>query len=287
MPYLQARDNRFFYQQDGQGPEVVLLHAVTSNLAVWVFGGLFEALLDAYRVTAYDLRGHGHSGASPTGYTSSAMAEDFAAIHARLGLAPAFLVGHSFGAVVATHAATLFPERVRGLVLADPYFPGLKSVEPNFESANVWHDMKDVFRIAGAELGESVDMARLFEVVESLAPAQLGRIQQELGPESTRWLSGFPKLARTSCGREILEVAGLDEERILSVRQPVALLYDEESPFLATCRHLEARLVNCRVEIVPGARHVAPLQNPEAFNRLVRQCLDEMRSSRPIAGEPG
>jgi hypothetical protein len=34
---------------------------------------------------------------------------------------------------------------------------------------------------------------------------------------------------------------------------------------------LEANLSNIRVEIVPGARHVAPLQNTAAFVQLVQK----------------
>src|SRR3954449_1244591 len=107
MPELIANGVRFHYQQSGQGPDVVLLHAVTSNLAVWLFTGLPDALAGEFRVTAYDFRGHGASDVTPAGYTSAAMADDYRRLHAALGLGPALLVGHSFGAVVATHAAVL------------------------------------------------------------------------------------------------------------------------------------------------------------------------------------
>ena len=62
----------------------------------------------------FDQRGHGASERPPTGYTSAQMADDFRALHAALGLSPAFVVGHSFGGVVGVHAASLFPESVRG-----------------------------------------------------------------------------------------------------------------------------------------------------------------------------
>src|SRR5262245_9962593 len=118
MPEVIVNGTRLYYQQSGSGPDVVLVHAVTSNQAVWLFAGLVDALAENHRVTSYDLRGHGASERPPSGYTSAAMASDFAELHRSLGLGPAVLVGHSFGGVVAMHAAIDHPDAVRGVILS-------------------------------------------------------------------------------------------------------------------------------------------------------------------------
>jgi pimeloyl-ACP methyl ester carboxylesterase len=278
MPQLRVNGATLNYVQKGQGPDVVLIHAVTSNLAVWLFIGLLDKLARAgFRATAYDLRGHGLSEATPAGYTSAEMAEDFRQLHAALDLGRAYLVGHSFGAVVAVHAAVLYPQCVAGLVLADPYFPGLAHVEPNLARSNVWLDMREHFRHAGIELGEAVDFTRLFQVVESLTGEQKAALRERMGAASERWLAQLPRLAHTSCGTDVFAVAGLTAEQILSVRLPVVALYDEHSPFLATCRYLEQHLPNCVVEIVPGAGHLGPVQNPAVFVELVGKHLMRLR----------
>jgi pimeloyl-ACP methyl ester carboxylesterase len=265
------------YQQAGAGPDVVLLHAVTANMAVWLACNLVDTLARDYRVTAYDLRGHGLSDATPSGYTSADMAEDFRRLHDTLGLGPAYLIGHSFGAVVAMHAAAEYPDRVSGMILSDPYFPGLARLEPNLGNANVWIDIREMFGHAGLDLGDSVDFTTLFRTVAELTPAQLRVIRQRMGPASTRWLSQLPRLAETTCGHDVFAVAGLTEERIRSVRQPVVALYDEHSPFLATCRFLEENLPNCTIEIVPGTKHMAPVQNGRLFVELVQKHLPALR----------
>src|SRR6476469_3734672 len=146
MPDVTANGTRLFYQQSGHGPDVVLVHAITSNQAVWVFTGLADTLAaDGFRVTTYDLRGHGASDRPPTGYTSAAMAADFRALHAELDLKPALVVGHSFGGVIGIHTAVLHPECVRGVILSDSFFPGLRHVEPNFGRSNVWVDLRETF----------------------------------------------------------------------------------------------------------------------------------------------
>jgi 3-oxoadipate enol-lactonase len=277
VPHANVNGVDLHYQQAGAGPDVVLLHAVTANMAVWLVSNLVDTLARDYRVTAYDLRGHGLSAATPSGYTSAEMAEDLRGLHDVLGLGPAYLIGHSFGGVVAMHAAATYPDRVSGMILSDPYFPGLARLEPNVGNANVWMDIREMFGHAGLDLGDTIDFTTLFRTVAELSPAQLRLIRERMGSGSTRWLSQLPRLAETTCGRDVFAVAGLTEERIRSVRQPVVALYDEHSPFLATSRFLGDHLPNCTVEIVPGTKHMAPVQNGPLFVELVRKHLASLR----------
>jgi pimeloyl-ACP methyl ester carboxylesterase len=276
VPYVNLDGVRLHYQQSGHGCDVVLIHAVTSNLAVWLFSGIVERLSTEFRVTAYDLRGHGTSDVTPAGYTSADMADDLHRLHAALGLGPAFLVGHSFGAVVALHAAVLYPQSVAGLVLSDPYFPGLGHLEPNLGESEVWQDLRDVFHCAGVEIGGSVNFANLFYLVRDLTPEQLETVKHEMGAAGARWLAQLPRLAETTCGADVFAVAGLTEDRIRSVRQPVVALYNEHTPLQATWRWLREHLPHSTIEIVPGAKHVAVLQNPEVFAGLVQKHLSAL-----------
>jgi pimeloyl-ACP methyl ester carboxylesterase len=282
MPDVVANGVRFFYQQTGTGPDVVLLHAVTSNLAVWLFSGLPDALaVDGFRVTLFDFRGHGMSDRPPTGYTSADMAADFRAVHAELGLGPAVLVGHSFGGVVGLHAAMLFPDLVRGVVLSDSFFPGLRHVEPNFGRPNVWTDLRETFGKVGVDLGETVDFERLFRTAAALTPEQSKTLEDLAGPIGRGWLRQLPQLAETTCGADVLTEAGLTADVIAGVRPPVVALYDEFSPFLATSRWLEANLPGCVAEIIPAAKHLAMIENTPGFTDAVRRHA--RRLSAPLS----
>ena len=273
MPDVEVNGTRLYYQQTGSGPDVVLVHAVTSNQAVWVFGGLVDALAGDFRVTTYDLRGHGASARPATGYTSAAMAEDLRQLHAALGLGPALLVGHSFGGVTALHAAVNHPEIVTGVILSDSFFPGLRAVEPNFGKANVWVDLRGTFGRVGVELGDTVDFTGLFRAAAALTPDQLKTLEGIVGPFGRGWLRQLPLLAETTCGDEVLAEAELTADAIASVRCPVVALYDEFSPFLATCRWLESNLPDCTAEIIPAAKHLAVLENADVFAAAVARHL--------------
>ncbi len=276
MPEVEANGTRLYYQQTGEGPDVVLVHAVTSNQAVWVFSGLIDALAPAFRVTAYDLRGHGVSARPATGYTSAVMAEDFRQFHAALGLKPAYLIGHSFGGVVSTHAAALYPECVAGVMLSDSFFPGLKHIEPNFGKMSIWTDVRDTFARVGVTLGETVDFAELFRETASLAPDKLKELEDIYGAFGRGWLRQLPKLAETTCGDEVMQEAGLTADVLAGIAQPVVALYDEFSPFLATCRWLEQHLPRCTAEIIPAAKHLAMLDNTAGFTDAVTRHLKRL-----------
>lgn len=276
MPRADLAGLSIHYQQSSSGPDVVLLHGFTSNMAIWMLTNIVGTLAEDFRVTAYDLRGHGMSDVTPEGYTSADMAGDLKNLHDALGLGPLYIVGHSFGGVVGIHAASLYPDVVAGVIVADSYFPGLAHLEPNMEHTEAWQGLYAAFHDAGCEIGQTVDFPRLFEAVASLTPEQLEVIREKMGAASVRWLATMPQLASTTAAREAFEVAGLTSADICRVRQPVVALYDEHSPFMATCRFLEEHLPRGTSDIVQGARHLALLENTEAFVRQVREHLRRM-----------
>lgn len=273
MPHADLDGLKLHYQQMGQGPDVVLLHGLTSNLAMWLFSGLVPALAGEFRVTSYDLRGHGLSDAPPDGYTSVDMAHDLKKLHERLELGPTFMLGHSFGGVVAMHAARLYPEIVSGVILSDSYFPGLDHLEPNMEHAEVWQDLRQTYAEIGYEIGDTVNFQRLFDIVLQLSPEEMKHIEAKLGPPAARWLAQLPQLAKTTAARDAFVDAGLTAAELCRIEQPVVALYDEHTPFEATCRFLTERLPHATRDVVPGARHLALLESPELFVQLVQKHL--------------
>ena len=68
-------------------------------------------------------------------------------------------------------------------------------------------------------------------------------------------------------------MAGLTAEQIAAVPRPVVALYDEFSPFLATCSWLKEHLPHCTAEIIPAAKHLAVVENTVAFTDAVRRHL--------------
>ena len=83
MPKLKANGLNFHYQQAGSGPDVILIHGVTGDLSIWFLCEAMGVLARSFRVTAFDLRGHGYSDVPRDGYTSADQAGDVDGDHGR------------------------------------------------------------------------------------------------------------------------------------------------------------------------------------------------------------
>ena len=106
---------RIHYVEAGQGPPVVLLHALGADLTDWRDN--IAALAAAHRVIAFDSVGSGQSDKPPIDYRPSTMIDFLAGFMDALGIQRASLVGHSFSGATAAGFALAFPHRVDRLVL--------------------------------------------------------------------------------------------------------------------------------------------------------------------------
>ena len=113
-------------------PAVVLLHGFPETWRTW--RTVAADLVTDHRVVVPDLRGAGCSDLAPddgrtdpdgrTAYGPAALAADLDGLAAALDLAPAVVVGHDMGAMVALAWAHDAPGRVRHLVLSGGGVPG-------------------------------------------------------------------------------------------------------------------------------------------------------------------
>jgi pimeloyl-ACP methyl ester carboxylesterase len=94
---------------------VVFLHGVAGSRATYSW--LPEAVA-GHEVVRPDFRGHGLAERTPGSYLIAHYAAD--AVAALSAVGPAFVVGHSLGAVAAWWAAQVVPDLVLGAVLEDP-----------------------------------------------------------------------------------------------------------------------------------------------------------------------
>jgi len=118
LPGFTARDREVrgaslrLYER-GEGAPVVLLHGLGGAASNWV--AVAPALAERCRVLVPELPGHGASSALPAPVpTLDAYADRVGAVLD----APAVVVGHSLGGVVALRLALRRPQLVRGMVLA-------------------------------------------------------------------------------------------------------------------------------------------------------------------------
>lgn len=270
------------YQQLGEGPPVVMIHGLFSSLAFWYFNVMPE-MAARWRVTAYDLRGHGYSTVARSGYTSSSMAEDLSGLLDCLGIAGAHLVGHSFGGAVALQYAALHPERVYSLTLADAWVPCL---QPELTGVDPSHWQEVTARLAREGTVVPEDLPRVaygsFEEKARLPEWTAQGVGQSWieGALLNQW-SGDARVSRrwlelmrtTSAAEEMCSAAGLTVERIRLIETPALAIFGQYSGCLRTLDGLEENLRSCTKVLVPGVGHLHPLLRPDLFVRHLEAFL--------------
>jgi pimeloyl-ACP methyl ester carboxylesterase len=119
MPFVSTQAGKVFYEQLGQGPALVLLHATLHDHHD--FDPVAEVLASNYRTTALDWPGHGRSDTPnpPTRCDAFLLADTLAEVVETLQLQPAVFIGNSVGGYAAARLAINQPNRVAGLVLVN------------------------------------------------------------------------------------------------------------------------------------------------------------------------
>jgi len=110
--------------QQGKGRPAILIHGLAASLHDW--DALLPALADdGYRACALDLLGHGgsHKPERVEDYTIANVFRHLAGwVDSLQCRKPAVVIGHSLGGYLALEYALRFPERVRALVLVNPFY---------------------------------------------------------------------------------------------------------------------------------------------------------------------
>lgn len=113
-----------YYEIDGVGEPLLLLHGGTGCHGDWVYAGR-EHFEREYRLIAPDARGHGRSTNPLKTITHRQCALDTLALLDHLGVERCKAIGVSMGGNILLHMATLQPERIEAMVIvsATMYFP--------------------------------------------------------------------------------------------------------------------------------------------------------------------
>ena len=115
MPTVQANGIDMYYEQQGEGPPLVLIPYLAADQACYAFQvGEYAKHFTCFSV---DLRGAGLSGKPEGTYTTELLADDVAAFMQAVGLDSAHVAGLSLGAATGMWLAAKYPARVTSLSL--------------------------------------------------------------------------------------------------------------------------------------------------------------------------
>jgi pimeloyl-ACP methyl ester carboxylesterase len=124
--YIQVNNQDIYTYTAGKTldpakPTVVLIHGVLNDHSVWILQSRYLAN-HGFNVLAIDLPGHGKSAGSCPRSVQEA-AEFVIALLDAAHIDKAALVGHSWGSLIAMHAASIAPLRVTHLAMVATAYP--------------------------------------------------------------------------------------------------------------------------------------------------------------------
>src|SRR5213593_2929972 len=114
MPYADLNGLHMYYETEGAGGPLVLLHGGLGSSGM--FGPVRTALAKGRRVIAPDLQAHGRTADIDRPIDPKTMAGDIIALIEQLKIGKTDLMGYSLGSAVALHVAIQRPDLVRRLV---------------------------------------------------------------------------------------------------------------------------------------------------------------------------
>ena len=116
MPFINTKNLRIYYQSEGQGDNLLYISGTGGDLrkSPTPFD---NDLKNNFRLTAYDQRGLGQTEATQGPYSMQDYAEDACHLLNQLDFKRSYVIGVSFGGMVAQHLAINFPDMVTKLVL--------------------------------------------------------------------------------------------------------------------------------------------------------------------------
>lgn len=253
------------WQQMGQGRDVILIHGLAANRAFWF--PLASALQAHCHVTLFDLRGHGYSSTTASGYSSVDMGRDLLALMDALGMSSASVIGHSYGGGAALEAACIAPQRFERLALLDTR---VQRLQPEMR-------LRDLDRLSAFEqalLDDAGGPTALDDETQIgfrfLEQAARRRLQGALGDRdefvpfgegsgARRAASAWLRLLDQTHARTEFVQAGADEARIAQLRLPLLLMYGERSRCWPSAHALARLCPQAHTIRVAGAGHFFPI----------------------------
>ncbi|MFI2380232.1 alpha/beta fold hydrolase [Streptomyces sp. NPDC018964] len=254
----------------GRKPPVVLLHGLTYDRRQW--GPLIGKLTAAEperQIVAFDLPGHGGSPDAESCRPSDLASELRRSIDA-IGLAAPMLVGHSFGAVVATAYAAAHPAagviNVDQPLLAGPFARRLREVEPLLRGPG-W---RDVWNEQLAAMGIDTLPAEARELVRTATTPR-----QELLLEYWRELLEVPS-------EELAELRTSEMRAIVAAGASYSHVSGGDVP-APYAQWLSAVMPSVRIVSLPGGGHFPHLVHPAGIANLLTGRPDDRPDVIPPA----
>ena len=240
-------------------PPLVFLHGIGG--AARSFSPQLDHFARTCRAVAWDMPGHG--GSSPLEIvTIDTLTAALAGFLAHAGLHRPVLVGHSLGGMVAQRLLALQPHAVSALVLAQTS-AAFGSRDPAWGTAFV------AARLGPLDAGQT-----MADLAEAMVAEAVGDAPDPAGMDLARWC--YAHTPDSTYRDTVRALPGFDmRDALARIAVPTLVLAgarDRNAP-PAGMQRMAARIPGATYVELPGAGHLAHLEQPAAFNAALQGFL--------------
>lgn len=250
---------KIVFNQQGKGKlAVIFVHGWSNNKSIW--DAQVAHFSEKYKAIAVDLAGFGDSGNNRSNWTMSAFGDDVAAIIKDLKLKHVILVGFSMGAPVVIETAVKVPENIAGVILVDD----LLNIETKYPPETV-HLFDSILMdlITFPTLEKAVNLGFLKKNPEMNFPKivnMLNKYPSRIGFQES--LSSYFTWINEDCA-----------ERLKLIKAPVTAINSDSEP--TNVEAFRRYIPSFQAKIIPGVGHVVFWDEPDEFNRLLEESIQE------------
>jgi 3-oxoadipate enol-lactonase len=262
--FIEADNTKFYYEMEGSGTPLVLVHAGIADNRMW--NEQFHIFAEKYQTIRYDRRGFGQTKMVAGDFS---LHGDLYAVLNALDIKQAILVGCSQGGKTVTNFALEHPQMVKALVLVGSALGG---IDFNLESP------KQEEEIEKAEAAG--DLALVNELEIQIWVDGQGRTPDQVDPrvrelvKDMNWIAlQYPQ----DLGNEIpLQPAAAN--RLAEIKVPtLVVIGDLDTAWCqAAADHLAKNIPNAKKVMMKDVAHLPNMEKPGEFNKHLLEFLNNM-----------
>lgn len=251
---------------DGKGSKrVALVHSVAMDRRFWL--PVAERLMaSGASVVVYDCRGHGASDKPGGPYTVELFADDLADLLDAVGWPSALVAGASMGGCVALAFAAIHPTRTAALGLID---------------TTAWYG-PDARKAWGERAAKAVGSG-LASLIDFQTTRWFGDRFREQNPDVVRsCVDTFLRNDLPAYAETCRMLGNFDlRDRLTELAMPTRIVVGEEdyATPVKMAEDLAANIRGSTMVVLPGARHLTPLEQPDRIAADLSGLLDRVAAS--------
>lgn len=257
MPLAHIGDVQLYYEIDGEGEDLLLIHGWNSFLPMWAY--VQPHMQQHFRMILPELRGHGRSTELTTHTSIEVFAQDLVELLDVLMINSCIVAGHSLGGFIAQQIALDAPDRVRALILicTGPRIDVEAVASLNWED-QITYDLSPE---------EAVEKRMKFDFYNPnklrTIPGMLELLQKDETQRQTHLVShGYAALAPLKFN---------SEERLGEIHMPTLIVQCAHDPLfpIHIGEFLHTHLSNSSLRIINDTGHSIQLEQPEALVQTI------------------